>query len=89
MEWYSLFRPHILDRGAEYHQDGYVTKFQLTDGYIEAEVEGTETYNVEIELDGEMLYTCLVTVHMLTVVATVSIWLQFYFVWRKNFLMKI
>ncbi len=53
MEWYGLFRPHILDRGAEYHQDGYVTKFQLTDDYIEAEVEGTETYNVEIELDGE------------------------------------
>lgn len=53
MEWYGLFRPHILERGAEYYQDDYVTKFQLTDGNIEAEVEGTETYNVEIEIEGE------------------------------------
>ena len=53
MEWYSLFRPHILDRGAEYHQDGYVSVFHRTATGIEAEVQGTEVYHVEIELEGE------------------------------------
>ena len=38
MEWYNLFRPHILDRGAEYHQDGYVSVFHRTETGIEAEV---------------------------------------------------
>ena len=53
MEWYNLFRPHILDRGAEYHQDGYVSVFNRTETGIEAEVKGTEVYHVEIELEGE------------------------------------
>lgn len=53
MEWYNLFREHILERGAEYHQDGYVTKFDVTEHEIDAEVEGTETYHVNIVLDGE------------------------------------
>lgn len=53
MEWYNLFRPHILDRGAEYHQDGYVSVFHRTETGIEAEVQGTEVYHVEIELIGE------------------------------------
>lgn len=53
MEWYNLFREHILERGAEYHQDGYVTKFDVTEQSIDAEVEGTETYHVNIVLDGE------------------------------------
>ena len=50
MEWYNLFRPHILDRGAEYHQDGYVSVFNRTETGIEAEVKGTEVYHVEIEI---------------------------------------
>lgn len=53
MEWYSLFRQHILERGAEYHQDGYVSVFRITEEGIEAEVEGTEKYHVNIVLDGE------------------------------------
>ncbi|MBQ8816637.1 MAG: SWIM zinc finger family protein [Lachnospiraceae bacterium] len=53
MEWYNLFRPHILNRGAEYHQDGYVSVFNRTETRIEAEVKGTEDYHVEIELAGE------------------------------------
>ena len=53
MEWYNLFRPHILGRGAEYHQDGYVSVFHRTETGIEAEVQGTEVYHVEIELIGE------------------------------------
>lgn len=31
MEWYNLFRPHILDRGAEYHKDGYVSVINMTE----------------------------------------------------------
>lgn len=42
MEWYNLFRPHILNRGAEYYQDGYVSLFNRTENGIEAEVKGTE-----------------------------------------------
>lgn len=53
MEWYNLFRPHILARGAEYHQDGYVSVFNRTETGMEAEVKGTEVYHVEIELEGE------------------------------------
>lgn len=53
MEWYNLFKSHILDRGAVYHQDGYVSVFNMTEQGIEAEVEGTENYHVNIELDGE------------------------------------
>lgn len=53
MEWYSLFKQHILNRGAEYHQDGYVSKFEMTEREIMAEVEGTKKYHVNIELDGE------------------------------------
>jgi len=53
MEWYNLFREHILDRGAEYHQGGYVSKFDITDKEIDAEVKGSETYHVNIILDGE------------------------------------
>ena len=53
MEWYSLFRQHILERGAEYHQDGYVSAFSITEQGIEAEVEGTKKYHVNIAIDGE------------------------------------
>lgn len=53
MEWYNLFKPHILDRGAEYHQDGYVSVFNMTEYGIKAEVKGTKNYHVNIELEGE------------------------------------
>lgn len=53
MEWYSLFQQHILNRGAQYHQDGCVSNFKWTEEGIEAQVEGTELYNVSIELDDE------------------------------------
>ena len=28
MNWYTLFRQHILDRGIEYYEDGNVVDFQ-------------------------------------------------------------
>ena len=53
MDWYRLFRQHILDRGIEYYEDGYVTEFAYTDNSIKASVEGSAIYDVEIALDGE------------------------------------
>ena len=53
MDWYRLFRQHILDRGIEYYEDGYVTEFAHLDNSIKASVDGSAVYDVEISLDGE------------------------------------
>ena len=53
MEWYTLFRPHILERGSGYYEDGLVTGFEYSDNEITAQVAGSDTYDVQIELDGE------------------------------------
>ena len=53
MDWYTLFRPHILDRGIEYYEDGYVKDFSYSDDEIVAQVEGTDVYDVQIMFDGE------------------------------------
>lgn len=44
----------IIERGADYHQKGNVISLKETDNNVfEAEVEGTEIYTVEVELDDE------------------------------------
>lgn len=53
MDWYKLFRPHILDRGIEYYEDGYVIDFNYSNDEIAAQVDGTDVYDVHIMLDGE------------------------------------
>ena len=53
MEWIQLFRPHILDRGAEYSEDEKVFDLLIEDGTVSAKVRGTDTYEVTIHLDGE------------------------------------
>ncbi len=53
MDWYKLFRPHILDRGIEYYEDGYVIDFNYSNNEIAAQVDGTDVYDVHIMLDGE------------------------------------
>ena len=53
MNWYTLFRQHILDRGIEYYEDGYVIDFNYSDDEILAQVEGTDVYDIQITLDGE------------------------------------
>ena len=40
MNWYTLFRQHILDRGIEYYEDGYVIGFNYSDDEILAQVDG-------------------------------------------------
>lgn len=53
MNWYTLFRQHILDRGIEYYEDGNVVDFQCTENSISAHVDGTDIYDVEIMVEGE------------------------------------
>lgn len=57
MNWYTMFQPHILDRGIEYYEDGAVTEFEISsDGHeINAVVEGTEDYNVQIHVRGDVV----------------------------------
>ena len=48
--WKDLFRTHILERGLNYYEEGYVTSLeQNLTGYT-AVVVGTENYDVEIEI---------------------------------------
>ena len=58
--WNDLFRTHILERGLNYYEEGYVTSMeQNLTGYT-AVVEGTENYDVEIEIRDDRVYdmTC-------------------------------
>ena len=55
MDWRHLFAPHILDRGFGYYISDAVEDMEISDEKISAKVEGTETYEVEIDLeDGEI-----------------------------------
>ena len=58
--WKDLFRTHILERGLNYYEEGYVTSLEQTlTGYM-AVVEGTDDYYVEIEIRDDQVYdmTC-------------------------------
>ena len=62
MDWEYLFKPHILDRGYEYHCDDAVENLNEGNGKVTAEVLGSERYDVEITFDGDeivdMYCTC-------------------------------
>lgn len=51
--WKQLFSPQILSRGQDYYQSGSVEIEAIDEQCIEATVEGTEAYSVEIVLQGE------------------------------------
>lgn len=54
--WKDLFRTHILERGLNYYEEGYVTSLEQTlTGYM-AVVEGTDDYHVEIEIRDDQVY---------------------------------
>lgn len=53
--WQTLFKPHILDRGEAYWQQGHVAELHRTPDGIQAVVAGSEDYEVEIELDDGMV----------------------------------
>lgn len=50
-DWKKLFTKTILERGMGYYQNGAVEIKSADDRLIEAEVEGSETYNVSIWLE--------------------------------------
>ena len=53
--WQALFKPHILDRGETYWQQGHVAELRRTPDGIQAVVAGSEDYEVEIELEDGMV----------------------------------
>ena len=56
MKWKHLFKPHILERGMEYYCAGCIESLEADDEHISAVVEGTEDYDIFINLDrGEVL----------------------------------
>ena len=52
MNWLNLFEPHILNRGRTYYEDGCVSELEIVENTVNAEVKGSEFYQVFIELDG-------------------------------------
>ncbi len=61
-DWKDLFQGHILDRGEAYYFDGAVLELHKTEHGYHAVVEGTEDYEVDIEMEGgrvcEMYCSC-------------------------------
>lgn len=49
--WRQYFSKVILERGRDYYNDGMVEIISADDRNIEAEVDGSYTYNVEITID--------------------------------------
>ena len=58
--WKDLFRTHILERGLNYYEEDCVTSLEKTSTGYTAVVEGTENYDVEIEIRDDRVYdmTC-------------------------------
>ena len=57
MEWKYRFEHHILDRAFDYYLEGRVRALEASDHQVRAFVEGSETYEVTIELEaGEPSY---------------------------------
>ena len=61
-DWKDLFQEHILARGESYYFDGAVLELHKTEHGYHAVVEGTEDYEVDIEMEGgricEMYCSC-------------------------------
>ena len=51
MNWERLFKPHILERGMAYYYEGCVEDLEINEDEITAVVEGSEPYDVSIDLD--------------------------------------
>ena len=54
--WKDLFRTHILERGLNYYEEGCVTLLEQTSTGYTAVVEGTDDYDVEIEIRADRVY---------------------------------
>lgn len=58
--WKDLFRTHILERGLNYYEEDCVPLLEQTSTGYTAVVEGTDNYDVEIEIRDDQVYdmTC-------------------------------
>ena len=58
--WKDLFRTHILERGLNYYEECCVTSLEQTSTGYTAVVEGTDDYDVEIQIRDNQVYdmTC-------------------------------
>ena len=54
--WKNLFRTHILERGLKYYEEDCVTSLKQTMTGYTAVVEGTDDYDVEIEMRDDQVY---------------------------------
>lgn len=54
--WKDLFRTHILERGLNYYEQGTVLSLEKTENGYAAIVEGTDDYQVEIEISDDRVY---------------------------------
>lgn len=54
--WKELFRTHILQRGLNYYDMGLVSTLRKTESGYTAVVEGTEDYEVNIEIEDDRIY---------------------------------
>lgn len=53
--WKQYFRPHILERGYDYYEEGNVKSILISEELIRADVCGTEDYEITIQLkDGRI-----------------------------------
>ncbi len=55
MNWEKLFATHILERGYNYYRDNAVKNISISENLIQADVCGTEDYEVAIELNKEKI----------------------------------
>lgn len=54
--WKNLFYKRILERGEDYYEEGFVSDVKKTSSGYHALVEGSEVYEVEIEMDDDQIY---------------------------------
>lgn len=56
MDWKGLFKPHILERGLDYYELGYVEDYLAEGDFVQATVQGSSAYDVYIDIaDGEII----------------------------------
>ena len=54
--WKNLFYKRILERGEDYYEEGFVSNVTKTDSGYRALVEGSDMYEVEIEMMDSRIY---------------------------------
>ena len=58
MDWKDYFENKILRRGKDYYRDGYIENISRKDNLVFANVAGTRTYHVQIDLDNYTNISC-------------------------------